>query len=461
LKKILLLNPPSDIHCARVLHRANLDKPGYRWPPVDFVCLSGYLRDAGFSVVYKDFQIHTHLSIWDYLKNKSFEVIIAAYSPFFESDDLDLLNNVHLKYPCSEIILLANHNDRLEQGHVEKILRGHHFITAIIYDYAYNNLTDFMSRRFNNDIFNVLFLENGKLKGQIRPIPKQFELPVPMHELFISDAYFHYDSGTGYLTSAMSSFGCKMKCPFCWGPNLYPHVSTRTPENLLQEMKYIASCGIKEVYFNDFTFAFHKKQALQFCRLLSDSGIKLRWFCSSRFDRMDNELIEAMAQAGCVCIEFGLESGNYAIRKRYGKNASDATVKKIVQTCRFYGIHASVFVILGLPEETFGLMKRSMAFVRQLQADYLSLNIMWAEPNTDFSGAVQTETGEVSRTSYAQQINFQHPHVSQQDILRLYRQAFLSFYLSPRFIARRLLEIRSMARIKNIFKIVKALATKK
>ncbi|MDM8554106.1 radical SAM protein [Desulfococcaceae bacterium HSG7] len=457
MKKILLLNPPSAIHCARVMHRANMEKPGYRWPPVDFVCLSGYFRESDFYVVYKDFQIHNYLSIWDYLKNNSFDAIISAYSPFFESDDLDLLKNVYLNYPGSEILLLANHNDRLEQGHAERILRGNHFISSIIYDYAYNNLTDFLNERFDDDIFNVLFLENGKLKGQIRHIPKHFELPVPMHKLFISDAYFHYDSGAGYLTSTMSSFGCKMNCPFCWGPNLYPHVSTRTPENLMQEMEYIASCGIKEVFFNDFTFAFHKKGALQFCRLLSASGIKLRWFCSSRFDRMDSELIAAMAQAGCTCIEFGLESGNYDIRKRYGKDCSDATVKKIMQTCRSHGIHTSIFVILGLPEESFKLMKQSMASVRQLKADYLALNILWAEPNTDFSGTVQTEIKEISRTSYAQQINFQHPHVSQQEIIKFYHQEFLRFYLSPLFIARRLSEIRSMARIKNMFKIVKAL----
>jgi radical SAM superfamily enzyme YgiQ (UPF0313 family) len=454
LKKVLLLNPPSTLHCARVLHRSNLEKPGYRWPQVDFVCLSGHLWESGFVVEYKDFQLHSRLSIWKYLNYHRFGVIVSSYSAFFEQDDLQLLKAINEKYPQTTLILLANHKDRLEPDHSERILRANRFISAIIYDYAHNNVALFLEGVRSEQLFNVFYLGDDKFKGRIEPIPHYFDIPVPRHEIFQSDAYFHYDSMGGLLTATMSSFGCKQRCPFCWGPDLYPGVSVRSPENLAAEMEHIVSSGIQEVYFNDLTFAYDREALLTFCRLMTERNIRLRWFCSSRFDLMNAEMIEAMAVAGCRCIEFGLESGNYHIRKLYGKDFPDSTVKEITRLCKKNGIRTSVFVILGLLEETLADMKKSLNFVFDQNFNYLSLNVMWVEPATTLDRNIDSPKKDIPRTEYARQINFNHPHVSSEQILKLYRKSFRRFYMHPKFILGQIAGIRSFKKIKNLLTIL-------
>lgn len=436
-----------------MLHRSNIEKPGYRWPPVDFVCLSGHLWEAGYSIEYKDFQLNNGTSIWEYLKKNTYDVVVSSYSAFLEQDDLKLLREISQEYPQTPLILLANHKDRLEQDHSERTLRDHRFISAIIYDYAHNNFVLFLDGIRSDIIFNVFFLKGDAFKGRIEPMPRYFDIPVPRHEIFTSDAYFHYDSKGGILTATMSSFGCKQQCPFCWGPDLYPGVSVRTPENLIAEMEHIVSCGIQEVYFNDLTFAYDREALLTFCGLMIKRNIRLRWFCSSRFDLMNEEMIEAMAGAGCRCIEFGLESGNYHIRKLYGKDFPDSMVKEIAGLCKKNGIHTSVFIILGLLEETIEDMEISIESVLERNFDYLSLNVMWAEPSTALDRKIDSPIENIPRTEYARQINFKHPHVSNEQISKLYRKSFRRFYMNPKFILRQIVGIRSFKKIKNLLTI--------
>lgn len=460
VKKILLLNLPSDIPCYRILHRAKIGDPNYLWPLVDFVCLSGYLAGPGISLYHKDFQIDRNDSLDSFLSANKYDLIISSYCPFFEDKDLALLNGIKSRYPETGIILLANHKDRLDKQHTERVLKENSCIQAVVYDYAYNSLSLFIEGLRGEDVFNVFYLDGGIIKGQARDLPRELEIPLPRHEIFKSDSYFHYDSVGGKMTVAMSTFGCKSGCAFCWAPQLYPVISVRTSENMIAEMEHIARCGIDEVYFHDFSFALNRKQVLRFCELMKERNIKLRWFCSSRFDLMSEEVIKAMAEAGCRCIEFGLESGNYEVRKLYGKDFPDEKVREVVSLCKKYGIHKSVFVILGLPEETLNDMKRSLKFVKRTGFDYIALNILWAERFTEIADKLEGSITTDSSDDAMKRINFTHPTVSSGDLVNLYKKSFMEIYFSPRFIFRQITGIRSIKKIRILAYLIKRVLTK-
>ena len=449
--KILLLNLPSVIPLYRVLHRAKIGDPSAIWPSVDFIYISGYLAQSGFELEYKDFQYGEKKSMWAFLNSNKYDVIITTYSPFCESDDLSKLQRIKSEHPGTRIILLANHKDRLDKNHTETILRDNPFIEAIVYDFAYNNVSLFIDNIKLNELYNVFYLKDGKLAGSIKVMPDVLTIPVPRHELFVSDSYFHYDSAGGRLTNAMASFGCKKGCQFCWSNKLYPAVVTRGPQNLADEMEYIVKCGIDEVYFHDYTFGYHPDKMLQFCKLIIEKKIKLRWFCSSRFDVMSEELIRTMAKAGCRCIEFGLESGNYDVRKKYGKNVSDEKVREIINLCKSSKIHTSIFVILGLPEENLQDMKRSVNFVASLKVNYVAFNVLWCEPYTGINESLKKDVTDIPVSQSMKRMNFTHPTVTNKQITMLYYKCFLRFYLSPGFIIHQLVSISSFKRIKNLF----------
>ena len=105
-------------------------------------------------------------------------------------------------------------------------------------------------------------------------------------------------------------------------------------------------------------------------------------------------------------------------------------------------------------------MKKSIDFVLEQHFDYLSLNVMWAEPATALDRKIDSPIENIPRTEYAQRINFKHPHVSNKEISGLYRKTFRRFYMHPKFILGQILGIRSVKKIKNLLTILVELLRK-
>ena len=52
------------------------------------------------------------------------------------------------------------------------------------------------------------------------------------------------------------------------------------------------------------------QRAREFCELLLDKNLRMTWFCFSRVDTVTRELLALMKRAGCVSLNFGVESGD-------------------------------------------------------------------------------------------------------------------------------------------------------
>ncbi len=447
---ILLLNPPSSMPCARVMHRAKLGESNYLWPSVDLVYLGAILHEAGLDFEFRDDQVPQSEGLFRYLEERAFKTIVSTYSPFIEDEDLALLGRIRKCFPDTRILVLATHTDRLDRDHCRKVLENHPFLDALVFDFASNGVVDYLAGD-RGDLANLFHLVDGEMRGRVGPLPKDVELPVPPHEKFASDLYYHYDGAGGRMTSVMASFGCIMPCSFCWAPDLYPVVATRTPENLVAEMEAIAARGIREVYFHDYTFAYHRQPMFEFCRLLAERDLGLRWYCSTRIGVLTPELLDLMRAAGCRLVELGIESGNYEVRKKYGKADRDERIRDVVRMCHERGIRVGVFVILGLPEEDRALMDRSVAFVESLDVDYVAFNILWAEPNTQLAADLEGRIVDVDRRASMHHLNFEHPTIDQEEILKYRRDAWLRFYLRPRKVVAQLAALRSPGRLKILY----------
>ena len=459
--KTLLLNPPSKIRCARVLHRGFVGDLSYVWPPVDLIYLGGILKNFGIDFSFRDYQSEKLEPLDDLLFDEKYDVVISTYSSFIEQEDLLTLSAVKKVLPESQLLLLATHADRMDTIHIKKLLASNPFVDALIYDFANNECVEFLTGEKTKSYKNIFYLSGNELFGDISHLPLTVSLPIPDHNKFRSKNYFHYDGQNGDLATIMGSFGCKMPCKFCWGPDIYPKVTMRDPINLVDEIESIVEKGFKEIYFHDYTFAYRKNEGKNFCRELINRQIKVRWYCSARIDLMDEELISLMAKSGCKCIEFGIESGNYDVRKKYGKNFKDEVIEKAVEFCKSQGIHVSIFVILGLPEEDLELMHKSVKFVESLNIDYVAYNILWVEPKTSLMQTMGELVKEVDPHDSMNYLNFKHPSLTQQDIIDFKNKCNRSFYLRPRVIIRHLIRMLSLKKLTITLHAVKKLFFRK
>ena len=186
-------------------------------------------------------------------------------------------------------------------------------------------------------------------------------LPPPAYHLVDLEAY-----DSVYL---VTSRGCMHGCAFCNVPSFWGPVRHRRLERVIDELASVVAAGkFGGFLVADDNFACHRARVLEFCRLLRESGLGLEWWCYARIDSMDEELLEAMAEAGCQLIEFGIESGSDRVLQRVGKGFSISRAEEVVRRSLRY-VSVQISYIWGYPFETledFDLTLSSLS--RLLQA---------------------------------------------------------------------------------------------
>jgi len=99
---------------------------------------------------------------------------------------------------------------------------------------------------------------------------------------------------------------------------------------------------------------------MEFCRELAAQPDRLEWKAFGRVNLMDEEMMRAMADCGCLELRFGIESGSDAVLKRIKKGFTAAEALDIVP--RAVGIFPRVdaFYVWGFPFETLEDFNQSL-----------------------------------------------------------------------------------------------------
>ena len=172
--------------------------------------------------------------------------------------------------------------------------------------------------------------------------------------------YFSYDT-------ISTSRGCPFQCAFCsssqyWGRMIRYH----SPEWVVDEIELLyRNHGIREISFNDDLFTLDKNRVVSICREIINRRLFIRFRCMSRVNTLCRERLEWLKKAGCIRIDFGVESGSERMLKAMGKRADVKQIREAFRMTRDAGIGTGCFLIVGFPGED----DESIALTKQLVRD--------------------------------------------------------------------------------------------
>jgi anaerobic magnesium-protoporphyrin IX monomethyl ester cyclase len=152
----------------------------------------------------------------------------------------------------------------------------------------------------------------------------------------------------------MTSRGCPYPCTFCsvapvW--NLESH--SRSPKNIVDEMAFLhREAGVDLFLFQDEFFVSGKRQVMEFCRELTLRGLPVEWKAFGRVNLVDEEMMRAMADCGCLELRFGIESGSDRVLQRIKKGFTAAECLAVVPKAIPIFPRADAFYVWGFPFET-------------------------------------------------------------------------------------------------------------
>ena len=170
--------------------------------------------------------------------------------------------------------------------------------------------------------------------------------------------------------------GCPLACSYCSTPELEgTGVRMRSPARVVEHVAEVARAGFRRLYFVDNTFNLPPSYALDLCHQLAEHRMDLAWRCILYPQHVSEELVAAMAQAGCVEVSLGFESGCPQVLRAMNKRFQPEEVREISERLAAHGIRRLGFLLLGGPGETRETVDESIAFARSLNLEMLKVSV--------------------------------------------------------------------------------------
>jgi radical SAM superfamily enzyme YgiQ (UPF0313 family) len=148
--------------------------------------------------------------------------------------------------------------------------------------------------------------------------------------------------------------GCPFACKFCSTNDFFRrNFRLKSPETVINQMRTLRGLYGRDSFelIHDM-FTVDRKRVVAFCEAVIASGERFGWNCSARTDCIDDELIALMARAGCQGIFFGIETGSQRLQTIIDKNLDLREAAARIRSTDRHGIHTTVSLITGFPEET-------------------------------------------------------------------------------------------------------------
>ncbi len=413
-------------------------------------------------------------------KNKVDYLMVETKSPIVKTH-WKQINDIKEKIPTIKLIWVGDHvsylpNELFENSNIDYAIAGG--------DY------DFMAVNLLNHIYKGEKLEGGVYwrKGdkniKARPAGKK-QLPgkgfvynsgvaslkhnldlLPFVDRDLTKWYLYaYENGNYKYTPATYMYSGRdcwwNRCTFCvWDHTINPLGSYRSfsPERLFAEVKHVVdNYGIKEI-FDDAGTMFIGPKLKRFCELLIESGYnkKVRYGCNMRFNALNREYYELMGKARFRFILYGMESGNQRTLDKLDKGTKEVDAINGPRMARENGMDPHVTIMLGYPWETLKEARRTIAIAKYAfkmgYYETMQATIVIPYPGTPLYKECKEKgwllTDDYDKFDMRQSV--MKTPFPKQKIYELEQDLYSSF-MTPQYITRKILSIRSLHDFKYLF----------
>ncbi|NLT23734.1 MAG: radical SAM protein [Syntrophorhabdus sp.] len=291
---------------------------------------------------------------------------------------------------------------------------------------------------------------DARINPPREPLKELDQIPFPAYDLVDVKKYSNLLACTGDLVTIITSRGCPQRCVFC-DLRRTPY-RFRSPENVLEEIRYWAEKGVREFFIQDDNFTINRRRTIEFCRLLTDAGLNIKYKISSRVDYIDDELSEHLKRSGCYRIYFGVESGSQRILDYLEKGLSVEDIKKGFESAKRAGIDCCAYIMIGVPSETRQDIDMTIRLLGQIKPDHLHCSICTPMPRTALYSRLM-EDGTIAHDYWLDfavdpDPSFKTPFASgvfhDQELRKMQNAIQKDFYFNLLIIIREIVKTRSL-----------------
>ncbi|RPI11138.1 MAG: radical SAM protein, partial [Acidobacteriales bacterium] len=292
-------------------------------------------------------------------------------------------------------------------------------------------------KSYSNVLGTTVRTKEGIVRNQDRPFLHDLDsLPSPAYHLLPLESY-HRMGKT--IFPIVTSRGCVQWCDFCSTVRMFGRgYRVRSPKKVVDDMEALHNkYGESQFTFYDDAFTINRNHTLEMCADIKARGLDVEWDCETRVDAVDKELLEKMADAGCITIWFGVESGSEKMLDKMHKKINREQVRSAFKLAQKAGMMTIASAVIGFPGETEETAWETIDFINSLNPDDIGCYIATPYPGTPMYDEV-VKNGWLRVTDFNKYDTatptFETPELSMERLREIKYKAHQKFYLRPSYV---------------------------
>ena len=383
-KSVLLINPP-------VIEELTLNTQPI---PLGVISIAAYLRQKGHLCQIINLCAYNS---WDEVKKKLCTQLDVDYVgiPCFTRQRFSVARLAELIKSLNPNLILwlggphVTFLDKIvlqEYEFVDCIIRGEGEETATALVNNDLSLQQIEGLTFRDKYGEIVRNQDRKMASRLENFPVPLQSPDELEELNQSDSLlFHFPNfrwKSLKIAPLISSRGCNGNCSFCCNRAYWGNQRSVNLEFLKAQVEYYYEEGVCFFDCYDDNFTWNRNLVLDFAEYIIQKKMRIHWWCSSRADSVDVELLRKMKQAGCFMVSYGMESGSQIILNNIKKGISVACILNAGKMAEEVGLDFRVTISIGHTGETTGTIQETIDVLNIMKPKQIALFVLKVYPGT-------------------------------------------------------------------------------
>ena len=313
------------------------------YPPLGILYISAWLEKHSIVHEVYDTTFSTMLEFKRHLTEAQPQVIALYANLMTKLNVIEIMRFVKSKFPDSIVILGGpdvRHNveDYLSAGSdIIVIGEGEQTLLEVIQSIQNGNTDQF------GHIDGLAYRSGGELvktpeRGRLKSLD---ELPLPNRAKIDMQPYLDtWKNAHGKSAMTVSTQrGCPYTCKWCSTAVYGQSYRRRSPELVAKELKYLKDTyNPDSIWFVDDVFTVSHKWLGKFKDALLEQDAVIPFECITRADRLNEDVIMHLKEAGCFRVWIGAESGSQRIIDLMDRRVDVNYVKEMIKMAKSIGI---------------------------------------------------------------------------------------------------------------------------
>ena len=355
----------------RVLLVAYDNESYIHWFPQSIAYIAAVLLKEGHEVkIYSQDKNHfpdEHLT--EYLNNNKFDVIgVSVIAGYYQYRKLLKISKAVNDSKQRPFFIIGGHGPTpdpeffIKKTNADVVVMGEGEITIIELLTAISNLESL------KNIKGIAYKENNKVTiNEAQPLIKDIDtVPFPAYSIFDIDYYrllrMPHVTNTEFVMPVLSGRGCTFKCNFCY--RMDQGFRPRKNDAIIEEIKLLKkNYGITYIAFSDELLMSSAARTMSLCEDFIKTDLNIKWDCNGRLNFAKPEILKTMKKAGCVFINYGIESMDDQILKNMNKVLTTEQIIKGIEATLKEGISPGFNIIFGNIGENKETLNKGVEFL--------------------------------------------------------------------------------------------------